>query len=88
VLDSVAANASPAAVHERVERVLAAHLSPRTAALAVKIAARSWVRVEPETLRPAQLLTLVHGLLPILSTLVGEERARALTERVLDEVSR
>lgn len=76
------ANESPS-VKERVETLLSEHLDPRTAETVVRIASRTWLRAEPETLVNGQLLGLTHGLAPLLDKLLGEALARATLDRVL-----
>jgi hypothetical protein len=70
-------------VKERVETILSEHVGPRTAATAVRVASRMWLRAEPETLEDGHLLGLTHGLAPILKPLLGEDLTRSTLERVL-----
>jgi len=72
---------------EWVETLLTEYLDPRTAANMVKIASRMWLRAEPETLVPAQVLGLSHGLEPMLRTVVGDDLSRAILERVVREAT-
>lgn len=74
--------AGTAGVKDRVEALLSQHLDPRTAATAVRIASRMWLRAEPETLDESQLLGLTHGLAPLLEKLLGPELARSTLDRV------
>ena len=73
---------------ERVEAVLAEYLGPSTAATAVRIASRTWLRAEPEALVPSQVLGLTHGLAPLLERLLGAPRARSAVERILLDAAR
>jgi hypothetical protein len=75
-------------VKERVEALLAEHLDARTAATAVLIASRTWLRVEPEALGSEHLLGLTHGLAPLLGKLLGPELARSTLDRVLRATGR
>lgn len=75
-------------VKEQVEAILAEYLGRQTAATAVRIAARTWLRVEPEAVAWADLETLGHGLTPMLKTLLGAQVADALLARVAREVTR
>jgi hypothetical protein len=85
---SVTTSPAPLApVKDRVESLLSEHLDPRTAATAVRIASRTWLRAEPETLADEQLLGLTHGLSPLLAKLLGPELAQALIDRVLREAT-
>jgi hypothetical protein len=71
-----------------VEAVLAEYLEPRTAETVVRIASRTWLRVEPEALGSQHLLGLTHGLAPLLGKLLGPELARSTLDRVLRAGSR
>lgn len=71
------------AVQDRVEAVLSEHLGPRTAATVLRIASRTWLRAEPETLREEQVLGLSHGLAPLLGKLLGPELAHATLARIV-----
>lgn len=73
---------------ESVEAILRAYVDPATAATAVKIACRHWLRMEPEALVPAQLLGLTQGLTPLLEELLGAQLARAATDRILRSAAR
>lgn len=75
-------------VKDRVEAILAERLGARTAATAVRIASRMWLRAEPETLQEEQLLGLTHGLAPLLEKLLGPDLARATLDRVLRDARR
>lgn len=75
------------AVKDQVEAILAEYLGRQTSATAVKIAARTWLRVEPEAVTPAQLPRLAHGLEPMLKTLLGAQVAGALLDRIAREVA-
>jgi hypothetical protein len=80
--------AAPSTVKDRVEAVLSEHLGPRTAATVVRIASRTWLRVEPETLQDDQVLGLTHGLASLLAKLLGEEVASATLQRIVRESRR
>ncbi len=75
-------------VKEQVEAILAEYLGRQTSATAVRIAAKTWLRVEPEAVTPEQLRPLSHGLEPMLKTLLGAQIAAALLDRIAREVSR
>ncbi len=75
------------AVKDQVEAILAEYLGRQTSATAVKIAARTWLRVEPEAVTHAQLGRLRHGLDPMLKTLLGAQIAAALLDRIAREVT-
>lgn len=79
--------ASPA-VKDQVEAILAEYLGRQTSATAVRIAARTWLRAEPETITHDQLGRLGQGLEPMLKTLLGAQVASALLERIAQEVTR
>ncbi len=70
-------------VKDRVEALLSEHLDPRTAQTVLRIASRTWLRAEPETLVNGQLLGLAQGLAPLLGKLLGDELASATLERVV-----
>jgi hypothetical protein len=76
------------ALKDQVEAILAEYLGRQTAATAVKIAARTWLRVEPEALTHEQLGRLRDGLEPMLKTLLGAQLASTLLERIAREVTR
>ncbi len=80
---SPSASGGANAVKDRVEAVLAEHLGSRTAATVVRIASRTWLRAEPETIGETQLLGLTQGLAPLLGKLLGPELARSTLDRVL-----
>jgi hypothetical protein len=82
------AHAAPRSVKDRVEAILAEYLGRQTAATAVKIAARTWVRVEPEAVTYEELAPLRNGLEPMLKTLLGAQVASALLARISREVTR
>ncbi len=72
---------------DQVEAILAEYLGRQTSATAVRIAARTWIRVEPEEVTPEQLGRLRHGLEPMLKTLLGAQVAASLLERIAREVA-
>ncbi len=74
-------------VKDQVEAILAEYLGRQTSATAVRIAARTWIRVEPEDVTADQLGRLRHGLEPMLKTLLGAQVASALLERIAREVA-
>jgi hypothetical protein len=80
--------AETVAVKDRVEALLSEHLDPRTSATVLRIACRTWLRVEPETLHDEHLLGLTHGLAPLLEKLLGSELARSTLDRVLSGARR
>jgi ketopantoate hydroxymethyltransferase len=88
VSDPALERAARPAVKDQVEAILAEYLGRQTAATAVKIAARTWLRVEPEAVTHEQLPRLGHGLEPMLKKLLGGHLASALLERIAREVTR
>lgn len=79
--------AAPRSVRDQVEGILAEYLGRQTAATAVKIAARTWLRVEPDAVTRDQLGTLGNGLEPMLKTLLGAQLASTLLDRIAREVT-
>ncbi len=69
-------------IRERVESEIAAYLGKSTAATAVRIASRSWLRLEPEALSDEHLAPLCDGLRPMLKTLLGADVAGAVIEKI------
>ena len=74
-------------MRDRVEAILAEYLGRQTAGTAVKIAARTWLRVEPEAVTHEQVPRLCHGLEPMLKTLLGAQVASALLDRIAREAT-
>ncbi len=83
-----AASTPTGIVKDQVEAILAEYLGRQTAATAVRIAARTWLRIEPEAVLPTQLPVLRQGLEPMLKTLRGAQVAAALLDRLAREVTR
>ncbi len=86
-VDTAAVDAAPRPpVRERVEAILAEYLGRQTSATAVRIAARTWLRVEPEAVTLDQLQRLCFGLEPMVKTLLGAAVAATLLDRIRREV--
>ncbi len=75
-------------IRERVESEIAAYLGRSTAASAVRIAARTWLQLEPEALVQEHLARLCDGLRPMLKTLLGADVAGAIVDKIGVEVDR
>jgi hypothetical protein len=73
-------------MRERIERVVAEYVGPKTAASAVRLAATSWVRRPPNELRREDLPTMRRGLEPMLRTFLGAEVTTVVLKRVDEEV--
>ncbi len=75
-------------IRQIAEAEIAAYLGRRTAESAVRIAARSWLSVEPESLARQHLAPLCEGLRPMLKTLLGADVAGAVIEKIRAGVER
>lgn len=75
-------------IRERIESEIATYLGRSTAASAVRIAARTWLKVEPEALVHEHLSPLCDGLRPMLKTLLGADVAGAVLDKIRAEVGR
>lgn len=74
-------------ISDRVVTALAPFLGPHTARNAVRLFAQRSLGLRPEQVTLVEAGRLVEALGPMLRTLVGEEPARELVERLRAKVS-
>ncbi len=75
-----------AGLSSRIEAVVTEYLGARTAASAVRLAATSWAKRDPEHLRVEDLPALRRGLEPMLRTFLGAEVTAVVLRRLDQEV--
>jgi hypothetical protein len=69
-------------VAAELEAAIGAFLGPHTARVAVKMYARRAVDRTPEALTPADVGPVLEAMRPMLSTLLGTPKARALIDEL------
>lgn len=77
---------SSTSISEQVAERLASYIGQFNARMWVKSAARRELGLTPEELQPAHLATLMDGLRPALSTLMGRGAAEDLLLQIGREV--
>jgi len=77
-----------AGIRTRIEAVVTEYLGAKTAASAVRLAATTWARRDPDQLRAEDLPAVRRGLEPMLRTFLGGEVTAVVLRRLDQEVQR
>ncbi len=82
------ANGGVTPIRDHAESEIATYLGRSTAESAVRIAAKTWLGIEPTALAPEHVGKLCDGLMPMLKTLLGSDVAGSILDKIRNGGSR